>query len=110
MNFRELPIEILHKVLEECFVQGSSLNLDASIASDSTQRGFDWDGSIEGDDFWQKVLMDGDWVAQCSEEGERVFYERFPKRISQVRYDSYDNYYESTIGDYRLNVTIYKKG
>lgn len=78
MTFRDLPIEILHKVLEECHAQSSVFDLDAGLDYSVGEGGFAWSRSIEGSDFWTRVLFQGgqdDPVVNCEE-----FYKTYPDR------------------------------
>jgi hypothetical protein len=69
MIFKELPLEILNKVLDECLHQQTTIRLDSWTTScsyngdgrdwdedENSFGGFDCDKSIEGQDFWQQVL------------------------------------------------------
>lgn len=67
-ELRGIPMEIIERMLEcqyELF-GGASLEL----FEDNIKGGFRWRGTIEGEDFWSKVLNSREY---------RVFFERYPE-------------------------------
>ena len=72
-KWNELPPEIQEKMLERQFEQTGKR--DASVfccetSAGAFQNGFTWDSTIEGDDFWDDIILGGDF---------NIFYEKYPK-------------------------------
>lgn len=74
IKFKDLPVEIQERMLDEQVRQGNPRNAgvfekDTSVSP--LEGGFLWDESVEGYDFWDKIILRGDIA---------VFYEKHPKR------------------------------
>lgn len=67
--FKDLPIEIQQRMLDEQVRQGYPRN--ASMFEEGVTGGFAWSKSVDGCAFWKKILLDGNLA---------VFYEKYPKR------------------------------
>lgn len=73
IKFKDLPVEIQQRVLDEQVRQGNKR--DAEVFEKDTsagigEGGFTWSESGEGHDFWNKVLTYGNFS---------TFYEKYPK-------------------------------
>jgi hypothetical protein len=68
--FKDLPIEIQQRMLDEQERQGNPRKAEDIIAGEGAGAGFFWADSAEGYDFWEKILLDGDFA---------VFYKKYPK-------------------------------
>ena len=68
IQFKDLPIEIQQRMLDEQERQGYPRN--AKKFEKGVTGGFLWRLSLEGVAFWGKILLDGDFS---------VFYEKYPK-------------------------------
>src|SRR5690554_4173340 len=74
MQFKNLPVEIQQRMLDEQERQGYPRNAEVfEIKTSAAPRegGFSWDGSVEGYDFWYEIIHDGNFS---------VFYDKYPKR------------------------------
>src|SRR5690606_27103987 len=72
--FRDLPVEIQQRMLDEQERQGNPRNAEVFeeyITAIPSDGGFAWAKSVDGYDFWNKILTYGNFVA---------FYEKYPKR------------------------------
>ena len=72
--FKDLPIEIQQRMLDEQERQGNTRNekvFEADTSVPGRDGGFVWSKSVEGYGFWKKIIVDGDFA---------VFYEKYPKR------------------------------
>ena len=74
MQFKNLPVEIQEKMLDEQERQGNKR--DAKVFERRTMTyvlggGFTWNKTVDGYKFWKKIIVDGDFS---------VFYEKYPKR------------------------------
>ena len=69
IQFKDLPVEIQERMLDEQVRQGNKR--DAKGFEEDVTEGFSWDRSVEGFDFWDEILLDGNIS---------VFYEKYPKR------------------------------
>ena len=73
IRFKDLPVEIQERMLDEQVRQGNPRNAEVfekKTKADAQQGGFLWEQSVEGHDFWSKII--GGIIA--------VFYEKYPKR------------------------------
>jgi hypothetical protein len=68
IQFKDLPVEIQQRMLDEQERQGYPRN--AEVFEEDVTEGFSWDRSVEGFDFWEKIIMNGDFS---------VFYAKYPK-------------------------------
>src|SRR5690554_5247692 len=74
IQFKDLPVEIQQRMLDEQVRQGNPRNAEVfekKITADEDQGGFCWIKSAEGYAFWDRILFDGNFA---------VFYEKYPKR------------------------------
>ena len=74
MQFKNLPVEIQEKMLDEQVRQGNPRNAEVfekNTKADAKQGGFTWWASVEGHDFWAKITL---------ESNIGIFYEKYPKR------------------------------
>ena len=72
MTWKELPVEIQEKMLEEQVKQGNEGNENIFIydlCSGKSSKGFTWGQTLEGDEFWKQILVKG----KIS-----IFYEKYP--------------------------------
>ena len=78
IKFKDLPVEIQERMLDEQVRQGNPRNADVfekNTKADAKQGGFTWWASVEGHDFWSDIILRGDIA---------VFYEKYPKRPLKV--------------------------
>lgn len=73
MKFKELPEEVIVLIKEECRLQSSYYNEEATISAGRSSGGFTWKMSTDGD-FWSKVL----WDEKFNKE---EFYKKYPKKV-----------------------------
>jgi hypothetical protein len=74
IRFKDLPAEIQQRMLDEQVRQGNPRNAEVfeeSISATSSDGGFFWVESVDGYDFWGKIIVDGDFSD---------FYAKYPKR------------------------------
>ena len=74
IQFKDLPVEIQQRMLDEQERQGNTRNekvFEADTSAPGRDGGFVWSKSVEGYGFWKKIIVDGDFA---------VFYEKYPKR------------------------------
>lgn len=82
------PDEIINKILEKQVEQGNPKNINVFedyVSSYKETKGFNWGETIEGHNFWEKII-DGDF---------NVFFEKYPKQkiiksynnISEIIYE-----------------------
>ena len=69
IKFKDLPVEIQEKMLDEQERQGNPRN--AKEFEEDVTEGFSWDRSVEGFDFWEEIIRNGNFA---------VYYEKYPKR------------------------------
>ena len=72
--FKDLPVEIQERMLDEQVRHGNPRNAEVfanGIYSPKREGGFSWAESVEGYDFWEKIIVSGNFA---------VFYEKYPKR------------------------------
>ena len=73
IQFKDLPVEIQERMLDEQERQGNPRN--AEVFKEYTMAGirgggFSWSRTVDGFDFWDKILFYGDFS---------VFYAKYPK-------------------------------
>ena len=71
--FKDLPIEIQQRMLDEQERQGYPRNakvFEKATSASPFKGGFAWAYSVQGYDFWKKILRDGDFTD---------FYAKYPK-------------------------------
>lgn len=69
IKFKDLPVEIQQRMLDEQERQGYQRNPYEFM--ESVAGGFAWSKSVDGSDFWKKILLNGDFTD---------FYTKYPKR------------------------------
>lgn len=72
-KFKELPVEIQQRILDEQERQGNPRNAEAleeDVTTGFREGGFNWAASVEGHAFWAEVILGGNFTA---------FYGRYPK-------------------------------
>ena len=72
--FKDLPVEIQERMLDEQERQGNTRNekvFEADTSAPGRDGGFVWSKSVDGFDFWDRIIGIGDFA---------VFYEKYPKR------------------------------
>ena len=70
--FKDLPIEIQQRMLDEQERQGYPRNAEVfekATSASPFEGGFLWAQSVEGFDFWNRIIENGDIA---------VFYEKYP--------------------------------
>ena len=73
IRFNDLPVEIQERMLDEQVRQGNprcAEVLEEHIASHAREGGFIWGRSVDGYDFWEKIIVVGNFTE---------FYEKYPK-------------------------------
>ena len=71
-KFNELPAEMQERMLQEQERQVTVRNVivfDVNIAAFAREGGFDWDNSVDGFAFWNKIIIHGSFTN---------FYEKYP--------------------------------
>ena len=74
IQFKDLPVEIQERMLDEQVRQGNPRDaevFEVYAASHALGGGFTWGKSVEGYDFWNRIIRMGNLD---------VFYEKYPKR------------------------------
>ena len=72
--FKDLPVEIQQRMLDEQVRQGNTRNAEVfekEIMATPHEGGFLWARSVEGFDFWNRIIENGD-IAE--------FYKKYPKQ------------------------------
>jgi hypothetical protein len=69
IQFKDLPVEIQQRMLDEQERQGYQRNPYEFM--EGITGGFLWSRSVEGGDFWKKIITDGNLA---------IFYAKYPKR------------------------------
>ena len=67
-EIKDFPIEVVQKMVERC-VEENEVNIITKLQI-SRLDGFTWRNSIEGYDFWDKVIC---W------KNFKLFFEKYPK-------------------------------
>ena len=76
MRFKNLPAEIQQRMLDEQVQQRNPRNAEVfekGIAAHVSGGGFSWARTVDGYDFWEKILLNGDFTD---------FYAKYPKQPS----------------------------
>lgn len=76
IEFKDLPVEIQERMLDEQVRQGNPRNAEVfekGMYSTASDGGFLWDGSAEGHNFWRETIVDGNFA---------IFYEKYPKKTA----------------------------
>src|SRR5690554_5092218 len=72
--FKDLPVEIQERMLDEQVRQGNprcAEVFEEHIAAPTREGGFFWARSVDGYDFWEKIIVVGNFTE---------FYGKYPKR------------------------------
>jgi len=72
MDFKNLPVEIQERMLDEQVRQGNPRNAEVfenNIIANHRLGAFNWGKSVEGYDFWEEIIQHGNLA---------VFYEKYP--------------------------------
>ena len=78
IEFKDLPVEIQNRMLDEQVRQGNLRNakvFEKSITASVLRGGFTWEKSVEGHVFWREIIQGGNLD---------LFYERYPKTPSKL--------------------------
>jgi hypothetical protein len=73
MDFKNLPVEIQERMLNEQVQQGNPRNAEVfenNIIANNRLGAFNWSESVEGYDFWEEIIQNGNFA---------IFYEKYPK-------------------------------
>ncbi len=73
-QIKDFPKEVVEKMLEYQVAQGNLKDVgvfENRFFADYPCGGFDWQDTIEGEDFWEKVLVNRKFD---------VFFEKYPKK------------------------------
>jgi len=73
IQFKDLPVEIQERMLDEQVRQGNKRDAEVfanGIYSPKREGGFFWAESVEGYDFWEKIIVSGNFAD---------FYAKYPK-------------------------------
>ena len=73
IQFKDLPVEIQERMLDEQVRQGNPRNADVferRTTAPGREGGFNWSKSVDGFDFWDRIIGIGDFA---------VFYDKYPK-------------------------------
>src|SRR5690554_5238425 len=74
IQFKDLPVEIQERMLDEQVRQGNPRNAEVfeeNASAGATVGGFYWTESAEGHIFWEEIILSGNFA---------IFYEKYPKR------------------------------
>ena len=80
--FKDLPVEIQERMLDEQEKQGYPRNAEVfekATSASPFEGGFLWAQSVEGFDFWNRIIENGDIA---------VFYKKYPKSYKNDSYDT----------------------
>lgn len=72
--FKDLPVEIQERMLDEQERQGYPRNAEVfekAASASPFEGGFLWAQSVEGFDFWNRIIENGDLAE---------FYKKYPKQ------------------------------
>ena len=72
-KFKDLPVEIQEKMLDEQVRQGNKRDAEVfeiNIWANHRLGGFTWNESVEGYDFWEEIIQHRNLA---------VFYKKYPK-------------------------------
>lgn len=74
IQFKDLPVEIQERMLDEQVRQGNTQNAEVfekDIVEGVGEGGFNWGQSVEGGVFWHEIVCNGNFA---------IFYKKYPKR------------------------------
>ena len=103
-DLKNFPIEVVEKMLERQYEQVNKTDIAVFQKykdADTRLDGFQWKDTIEGRDFWDKVI---------SYENFDVFFERYPKLPKNVYISGDDKLYENVIKTLERRGGINAKG
>lgn len=87
-DLKNFPIEVVEKMLENQYKQRGERNITLFQDNRRSGKGFVWENTIEGHDFWRRVIS-------CKEFD--IFFERYPKLSKKVYICGDDKLYENVI-------------
>lgn len=73
-DIKDFPIEVVEKMIEEQVKQGNCPNVEVFqnyVSADDDDDGFSWCNTDDGNDFWLKVIDEGNFD---------LFFEKYPKK------------------------------
>jgi len=74
IQFKDLPVEIQQRMLDEQERQGYPRNAEVfekATSASPFKGGFSWAYSVDGYDFWKKIIVVGNFTE---------FYKKYPKQ------------------------------
>lgn len=74
IQFKDLPVEIQQRMLDEQERQGNKRDAEVferMTTAHASEGGFSWPRTVEGYTFWEKIIVGGDFAD---------FYAKYPKR------------------------------
>lgn len=90
-SLKDLPIEVVEKMLQKQYKQANKIDISVfqkNRCSDIQHGGFHWGNTIEGYEFWSKIIR---------YEKFDVFFERYPKLSKNVYIFGDNKLYENVI-------------
>jgi hypothetical protein len=69
-DLKNIPLEIIAKMLERQEEQGFGRNLEILQENRNSSVGFRWQNTVEGYDFWSNILSHGEYY---------LFFQKYPK-------------------------------
>ena len=80
IKFKDLPIEIQQRMLDEQERQGNPRYanvFERDITAVLSEGGFSWEDSMEGFNFWKEIIWNRNFA---------IFYEKYPKASDKKLY------------------------
>lgn len=90
-DLKNFPIEVVEKMLQKQYRQVDKIDISVFQAykcSEAQHGGFNWQDTIEGNDFWSKVIR---------YEKFDVFFERYPRLSKKVYISGDEKLYKNVI-------------
>ena len=84
----DMPVQVVTKMLERMYDENNYVDIDLMRHNVTSCAVFNWEVSLEGDDFWNEVI---------NERNYDVFFERYPDRSYPVYIDASKIKKQSTI-------------
>ena len=84
IQFKDLPVEIQQRMLDEQERQGNKRDAEVfkeRVIADDRGGGFAWEDSEEGLDFWKKIILDGNFDAFCKKYPKRPLLKVIPLHV-----------------------------
>lgn len=84
IQFNDLPVEIQQRMLDEQVRQGNKRDAEVfkeRVIADDRGGGFAWEDSEEGLDFWEKIILDGNFDAFCKKYPKRPLLKVIPLHV-----------------------------